>query len=162
MKFILKLEAKLAKFEENLLCIIMLSMIFTSVMQIILRNIFNSALVDADIFVRSLVLWLGFLGANLAVRRNKHINIDLFSNIIQNKKFIKYRFIILNIFSCIISLVLFYLSIQYFELELENNMNAFYGVKTYYVFMIIPFSLFIMTLRFILQVFTQNTLEDED
>lgn len=162
MNLILKIEAKLASFEENLLCIIMFIMILFSIIQIVLRNIFNSALVDADMFIRSLVLWLGFLGANLAVRRNKHINIDLFSKIITNQKIVKYRFMILNVFSFFISLFLFYLSIEYFRLELENNMNAFYGVKTYYVFMIIPFSFLIMAFRFCLQIFLNKTIEVAD
>jgi TRAP-type C4-dicarboxylate transport system permease small subunit len=162
MNFILKFEAKLAKFEEFLLAFFIVLMIIVSVLQIVLRNFFNTGIYDGDVFARALVLWVGFIGANLAVRRNKHINIDLFSKLISNPKWINLRFIILNLFSFIFTLILAYFSIEYFFLEYENSMNSFFNVPTYIVFLIVPFSLTIMFIRFLLQAIIKTTLEKEE
>lgn len=161
MKLILFLEKKFSKFEEYFLALIVFVMIFFSVLQIVLRNFFNSGMVEADMFIRSMVLWVGFIGASLAVRRSKHINIDLFSKLIKNDSFNKYRFIVLNLFSFLCTVFLFYLSVRYFMSELENNMNAFFGVKTYLIFAIIPITFFLMSIRFLILTILNKNLEEE-
>jgi len=162
MDIILKLEAKLAKIEEFFLSFLVLCMIIISVIQIFLRNFFNSSINDADVLVRALVLWIGFIGANLAVRRSKHINIDLFSKILSSEKAIKIRFIILNIFSSIFTIILAYLSFEYLILEFENAMSSFLGVPTYIIFVIVPISLIIMSFRFLILLILKKNIEKED
>jgi TRAP-type C4-dicarboxylate transport system permease small subunit len=65
---------------EHTLVIILLSlMILTAFLQITLRNIFATGLTWADPMVRNLVLWVGFIGAAIATKEGKHINMDVFS-----------------------------------------------------------------------------------
>lgn len=162
MKLILFIENKFSKIEELILAFLVFIMIFFSILQISLRNIFNSGMVEADMFIRSMVLWVGFIGANLAVRRSKHINIDLFSKLITNKTLKKYRFFLINFTSFICTSFLLYLSVSYFISEIKNNMNAFFGVKTYYVFSIIPISFFLMSIRFLILIFLRKNIEDDN
>ena len=48
-------------------------------LQIFLRNVFTTGLAWGDLVLRNLVLWIGFIGATLATREGKHINIDILS-----------------------------------------------------------------------------------
>ena len=56
--------------------IIFLIMIFLSFLQVILREFFSTGMLWADIFLRHLVLWVGFLGAAIAVSSSKHFVIE--------------------------------------------------------------------------------------
>ncbi|MCH7552365.1 TRAP transporter small permease, partial [Patescibacteria group bacterium] len=50
--------------------------VLLSFSQVVLRNLFSGGILWGDILLRQLVLWVGFLGASLAVREQKHIAID--------------------------------------------------------------------------------------
>ena len=88
---LLRLERKLFVFEEWALVAGLVIMIVAGTMQVVLRNFFNTGVEWADILVRSLVLWVGFLGASLATRKAKHINIEIVSKIITNPTLAKIR-----------------------------------------------------------------------
>ncbi len=64
---------------EILLAVVTLSvLVVMSLAAIVARDVFHTAIPDADRFPRYLVLWAGFLGAALAVPR-RHITIDVAS-----------------------------------------------------------------------------------
>lgn len=65
--------------EEALLIALLLSMIVLSVLQILLRNVFETGLFWADGLLRIEVLWLALLGAVVASREDRHITVDLFT-----------------------------------------------------------------------------------
>ena len=62
MKTIAKIEKYLEKGEGFLLVLFLSLMILFSFLQVILRNFFNFALTWADVFIKNLVLWVGFIG----------------------------------------------------------------------------------------------------
>ncbi|MDP6265026.1 MAG: TRAP transporter small permease subunit, partial [Pseudomonadales bacterium] len=65
--------------EDSALVISLLTMMTVAVVQIALRNFFDSGMFWADSFVRILVLWVALLGAMVATRENNHIKIDVLS-----------------------------------------------------------------------------------
>ena len=69
--------------EQILLVILLSSMIVIAFFQIVLRNLFSTGLTWGDPLVRNLVLWIGFIGAALATREGKHINIDIVSQSVE-------------------------------------------------------------------------------
>ena len=160
--YLLKTEKILYLLEKNILVIGLIIMIFAGTMQVILRNLFNTGVEWADMFVRTLVLWLGFLGASLATRREKHINIDIVSKLIKNPKAEKLRVRIVNIIAFLLIITLLKASISYTLLEAQNNMYAFLKVPTWVVFIIVPISLTLIALRLLLQFMLGETLEKED
>jgi TRAP-type C4-dicarboxylate transport system permease small subunit len=83
-------DAVIEQLEQILLVILLSSMILIAFLQIVLRNFFATGLSWGDPLVRNLVLWIGFIGATLATREGKHINIDLVSRWLpsQGKNFI--------------------------------------------------------------------------
>ena len=65
--------------EGGFLAVLLAAMIVFSFLQIVLRNVADSSLIWVDPFLRHLVLWVGFLGATLATRIGRHINVDALS-----------------------------------------------------------------------------------
>ncbi len=57
--------------------ILFCAMVGLSFTQVVLRAGFSTGLLWADVFLRHLVLWVGFLGAVLAVSQNKHFAMDV-------------------------------------------------------------------------------------
>lgn len=68
---------------ENLLVIaILAAMLASSIVQVILRNFFDSGIDWMEPFQQYALLWLGFLGASIATREKKQISIDALLNIL--------------------------------------------------------------------------------
>jgi TRAP-type C4-dicarboxylate transport system permease small subunit len=155
------IEAVIASIESYLLSFCLLTMLFIGALQVVLRNFFSTGLDWGDMLVRCLVLWVGFTGASIATRRSRHINIEVISRLISNQKFSSLRFRLVNIVAFIISALLLNASIHYIFLEAENNMTAFLGVPTWVVFIIVPVSFLLISLRLLIQIFTNKPIEEE-
>ena len=65
--------------EDSLLVVILSSMIILAVYQIISRNLFSEGIVWIDPLLRTLVLWIGLVGAVVATRTDHHIQINIFA-----------------------------------------------------------------------------------
>ena len=105
MQTLKKINNYLAKFEEWLLVVIVLFMVILAFLQVILRNIFAENLMWGDPLLRHLVLWVGFIGASLATKENKHINIDAMSRFLKGRmKIVVQAFIYLTAMSASIVL----------------------------------------------------------
>ena len=85
MKILTAINSWIAKIEGVLIVIVVSIMVLLAFFQVAMRNLFDQGLLWGDIFLRHLVLWVGFLGASLATREEKHINIDVFSRFIPKK-----------------------------------------------------------------------------
>ena len=105
MRIIRKIDDAVARCEAGFLVLIVVFMVLASFGQVFLRNFFNYAIEGADIILRHLVLWVGFIGASLAVRTDKHINIDVFSRI-SSPQVKKATRIIIFLFTMIICFIL--------------------------------------------------------
>ena len=77
MRTLKQLDEWLAKAESGVLVFLLFLMVFLAFGQVILRNFLSSGLLWTDLFLRQMVLWVGFLGASLAVRERRHISIDV-------------------------------------------------------------------------------------
>ena len=67
------------RIEDLLLVGLLLSMISIAFTQIVLRNGFDGGIAWADSLLRIMVLWIALIGALVASRDQRHINIDLIS-----------------------------------------------------------------------------------
>jgi len=74
-----RVDETIDRVEQTLLVTFLGFMILIAFLQIVLRNFFNTGLSGGDPLLRNLVLWIGFIGATLATREGKHINIDVVS-----------------------------------------------------------------------------------
>ncbi|MFQ5482197.1 MAG: TRAP transporter small permease [Nitrospinaceae bacterium] len=138
----------LANAEAALLILTLLTMVGLSFGQVILRNFFNEGLVWADILVRQLVLWVGFLGASLAVRKRKHLAIDILPHVV-SARWKRILRIISDLAAGVISIFLALAALEFMQLEREAGSLLFQGVPTWWFLTILPYSLAVISLRFL-------------
>jgi TRAP-type C4-dicarboxylate transport system permease small subunit len=65
--------------EDAMLIVLLTAMVTVAGAQIVLRNLFDGALLWADPLLRVSVLWIGMIGAMVATRNDKQISIDALS-----------------------------------------------------------------------------------
>lgn len=66
-------------FEDAVLVLLLAALVVVAGTQIVLRNLFDSALLWADPLLRVAVLWVGMIGAMVATRADRQITIDVVS-----------------------------------------------------------------------------------
>jgi len=153
MNWIHKINEYIARLEGWLLILITITMVLLSFTQVILRNLFDQGILWGDIFLRHLVLWVGFIGASLATKENKHINIDLFGRLMKGK-YQSFIHTITNIFASFISFYLSQAAWRFVMDEREFGTIIFNEVPAWYFQIIIPIGFGLMGMRFAL-----NSLE---
>jgi len=137
----------IAKIEFGLVLIIGSTMIILAFLQIILRNFFGTSITWADILLRHLVLWVGFLGASLATRDKRHINIDVFSRMFPSSV-TSIANILTNAFAAVICYFLMQASIGFIRMEREMGSTLFANVPVWIAESIIAIGFGLMTIRF--------------
>ncbi len=150
MRIIRQFDDFLAKIEGWILIALLGVMVLLSFGQVILRNLFQEGILWADIFLRQLVLWVGFLGASLAVREQKHIAIDILPHFLKETvtKLIR---IGVNIAAGIISVFLTHAAWTFMQFEREGESTLFLDIPVWMFQTILPFSFMMIALRFFLQ-----------
>ena len=156
MKYLERLNSWIEKTETAVLVLILLCMVVFAFLQVVLRNLFDEGILWGDILLRHLVLWVGFIGASLATRQQKHINIDLFTRFMpQTGKYVSR--LVTNLFSVLISLVLTHASWKFVQDEQMMGSVIFNDIPTWYFQIIIPIGFLLMSFRFLLLA-VENTI----
>ena len=148
MKFLHRLNNAVARLEEWILITVVMSMVLFSFLQVVLRNVLSEGLMGGDIVLRHLVLWVGFIGASLATRSERHINIDVFSRFLKGRAKLVGK-IIVNLFSALIAYLLTSASVSFVLMEREFKTVLFGSVESWYFQVIIPIGFAIITFRFL-------------
>lgn len=143
-----RLDEAVDRVEGVLLVLFLSLMILIAFLQVLLRNLFSTGISWGDPFVRNLVLWTGFIGAALATREAKHINIDLVSRGISPKaKAIIETFT--NLIAALVCGLLTYGALKFIKNEAETGNVTFLGVPVWVPELVLPLTFAIMTLRFV-------------
>jgi TRAP-type C4-dicarboxylate transport system permease small subunit len=90
--------------EDALLVLILAAMVILSATQIILRNLFDGAILWADPMLRVGVLWVGMIGAMVATRSDKQISVDALSRFLPTLWKARVR-VITDLFTAVVSAV---------------------------------------------------------
>ncbi len=149
-----QLDEKISRLEKGLIAVLLSMMILMGFSQIVLRNFFDTGITWGDSLVRYLVVWVGFIGAAIATREGKHINIDIVSrwltgyqnNCIQ---------IISHFFSAMICGLLTLAAIKFIHFEAQMGSTAFFKIPVWVPEIIIPVTFGLMTLRFAVKLLTE-------
>ncbi len=158
----------IARAEQALLVIFLGGIILLAFLQILLRNFFSTGLDWGDSLVRNLVLWIGFIGATLATKEGKHINIDVVSRILPSwgKKAVA---LIIHVFSFLICCSLTYAALKFIKNEAQMGTMTFLGIPTWIPELILPMTFGLMTFRFglrfvksLLQTGEENSFQDQE
>ncbi len=149
MKYLDALNTWIARVETVLIVITLSVMILLAFLQVLLRNFFDQGILWGDILLRHLVLWVGFIGASLATRDEKHISIDLFSRFFHNRGKDTVH-LITNLFSVFISYLLTDASWYFVMDEKMAGTTIFNDIPVWYFQIIIPIGFGLITFRFLL------------
>jgi len=133
--------------EQILLVILLSFMIVIAFFQIVLRNVFSTGLTWGDPLVRNLVLWVGFIGAALATKEGKHINIDVVSRWMPplGKGFIEF---LTQLFSFFICGLLTFAAWKFIKNEAQMGNVTFLRIPAWIPEIILPVVFGLMALRF--------------
>jgi C4-dicarboxylate transporter DctQ subunit len=135
------------RIEQTLLVILLSAMILIAFFQIVLRNAFATGLAWGDPLVRNLVLWVGFIGAALATREGKHINIDVFSRWLPSlgKTIVE---VINHLFSFFICSLLCFAALKFVKNEAQMGNVIFSRIPSWIPQIILPITFGVMAFRY--------------
>ena len=138
----------LQKIEDTVLVGLLLLMISMAVLQIFMRNLFDSGILWGDSLVKVLVLWIGLLGAMIASRNSHHISIDILSKFLpqQIKKITNF---IISVFTSLVCGVMAYYSLSFVIMEKQDGYTAFANIPAWVCESIIPIAFAIISLRYL-------------
>ncbi|MFQ5443445.1 MAG: TRAP transporter small permease [Nitrospinales bacterium] len=149
MKHIRQIDRFLARAEEILLASVLSLMILLSFSQVILRNVFHGGILWADVFLRQMVLWVGFLGASLAAREGRHISIDFIPHVF-SQVWLKRARIFVHIAAGIISALLAWAALKFLWSEMESESILFLNIPVWTFQTILPVSFTLIAIRFLI------------
>ena len=90
--------------EDVLLVLILAAMVLLAGTQIILRNVFDGAILWAGPMLRVGVLWVGMIGAMVATRSDKQISIDAVSRFLPTQWKARVR-VLTDLFTAVVAAV---------------------------------------------------------
>lgn len=157
MKILKLIDSGCAKLENGLLIFLLSIMILLAFFQIPLSRFFP--IEGADTLLRHLVLWVGFLGATLATREGRHINIDVISRYLKGR--LKHvSNLLTSLFSAVICAILTHASIRVIQdaRDFGETITIFFEIQTWLLLLIFVFGFGIMTFRFFLKAL-ENLLQ---
>lgn len=137
----------LHRLEDTALVSALATMLILAIMQIVLRNFFDTGFLWAESFLRILVLWVAILGAMVATRENNHINIDALSRYVPEKYQPAIR-ILTSLSAAMICATVAFHSFVFVQMEYDDRTIAFASVPTWVCQSILPFGFAVMAFRF--------------
>lgn len=142
-----RLVSGLHAFEGGLLATLVAVMIGLSFLQIVLRNVAQSGFVWTDPLLRHLVLWIGFLGALLATRAGRHIQIDVLSRLLP-ERWLRWTALVTHLLSSFVCVLLCNASFKMVRDEAAFGSTSFLEVPTWILQSVMPVALWLMAYRF--------------
>lgn len=142
-----RLDAGLARSEAALLILIAAIMIILSTAQLVLRKTIDVGFEWADIVVRQMVLWLGFVGGSLATHEGRHIAIDALTKLMPTRLAAAVR-VTTSLGAVVISGIMVYASGQFLASEVDAGSKAFGAVPAWLFEAIIPVAFAAITFHF--------------
>jgi len=147
--FVERAQMILYRVEDSILVGLLLLMITLAVLQIFLRNLFDTGIVWSDVLVRILVLWVGLAGAMVASRQGNHINIDILDRFLPERAKVVVSFVV-EVFTAFICAIVAYYSLQFVQMEFADGGMAFAKVPVWLCEAIIPFAFVVIAIRYVL------------
>ena len=150
MNILKRIDKALTKAEEVVLITLLSVMVVMAFLQVVLRNLFSSGIFWADILLRHLLLWLGFLGAAIATSENRHINIDAL------RRFLSPRVrsaveVLTDLFAAGICFLLAKASWTFVQGEIAGRSTVFENIPSWYAQIIIPLGFGLLVVHFVIR-----------
>ena len=138
-----------AFFEDALLVLILAAMVVLSATQIVLRNLFDGAILWADPMLRVGVLWVGMIGAMVATRSDKQISIDAVSRFLPDHWNARVR-VVTDLFTCAVAAVVAWSALRLALDARAAGGTAMAFVPVWICELILPIAFSVIALRYLL------------
>jgi TRAP-type C4-dicarboxylate transport system permease small subunit len=138
--------------EGILFCLVLATMLVISGIQIVLRNFFHSGILWGDPLVRTLVLWLAFLGAATATSRARHLHIDVLQRSFPPAVGRRVRRV-LSLAAAFCCALLANGALAYLQEEYTQGSSPFLGIPSWAAQSILLWGFALLCYRFLVQVF---------
>lgn len=139
---------QLGRLLENIALVAMLGgMIVLAFGQIVLREVFETGFVWADELVKLMVLWLAMIGAVAASRDDRHIRIDVLSQLLPDSV-IRFSRVLVDVFAAVVSGVVAWQAWRYLQLEIEFEDQVLIDTPAWVAHLIVPLAFALISYRF--------------
>ena len=145
------------KLEYLVLGFLFAIMVGLAFFQIVLRIFFATGILWGDPLLRHLLLWVALLGATMAAKEGKHINIDVISKLLPDRGKAAIQ-ALTNLFSTFICVLLIQASLKFIRDEFQVGALAFLKVPTWTVTLIFPAAFGLIALRFAIRGFRNGAM----
>lgn len=143
-----KFNKLFTKVEDFLLELFLGVMVFTVLLQIFMRNFFQSGISGGDDLIRHLVLWVAFFGAGIATRSKSHVRIDVLTHLVKGR-LSEYKDIVINLFSSVVCIILMIASFQFVFIEYQSQGHSqFFNLPVWTMEIVMPLGYLIIAFRF--------------
>jgi TRAP-type C4-dicarboxylate transport system permease small subunit len=151
MKILFSIEKSLAKIESAIIITMLSVMVLLAFLQVLLRNVFSFGFLWGDPFLRYVVLWVGFLGAVLATKEEKHFGIEFINRLLSPRMMHVARFIV-DLFASVVAYLLLRASLDFLEMGFDENSLDLFDIPKKYYLTIIPLTFGFISFHFLLRV----------
>ncbi len=153
MKILRSIENALGITENALLVIFLTVTVVMAFLQVILREFWSTGIIWGDVFLRHLVLWIGFLGAALAAKESRHFSINIITKRLPSivQRVIQ---VFLDLTAAVVSYFLVQAGVSFVSDEIQYNTQPLFtfmgkNVMSYYLEIIIPIGFGLIGLHFL-------------
>jgi TRAP-type C4-dicarboxylate transport system permease small subunit len=156
MRLMQTLDRSITAIVTVLLVLAFSIMLGMAALQVFLRFFLHTGLIWGDVAARSLVIWVGFFGAYLATRENKHFRIDVLARLLPSRS----RFALTALTDLFAAVVCYYLlqaSINFVSIGIDPEAIAFYKIPQSVIAMIVPVGFGLMIVQFLLRTIDSVT-----
>ncbi|MFA5805066.1 MAG: TRAP transporter small permease [Melioribacteraceae bacterium] len=148
-QFFETLDNYIAKFEKVFLVIGVSVMILVVFLDILLRELFDGGFIWAKELAAFLMIWVGFVGASLAAKENKHLVVGIPEKLFP-KKILPYVSLFASVIVFTVTIFIAYLGFNYVSETREfGETSLVLKIPLWIVQIVIPASLVIIAFRFI-------------
>ena len=155
MNFLKSLDKVLTRAEEIVLITLLSIMVIMSFVQVVLRNVFSSGILWADVLLRHILLWLGFLGAAIATSENRHINIDALRRFLSPKIRTAME-VVTDLFAAGICVLLASAAWEFVQGEIADRRTVLEGIPSWYAQVILPVGFGLLAVHFIIRAILRS------
>ncbi len=148
-----KLAAAYNKLEENLLYLSLICTVTVIFIQVVMRYVFSNSLSWSEELARYVFIWQTWIGASYAVRRGRHLRIEVLSELLRGRAKVVLELVVLALW-IFFGAVLFTKGYQMVSMiGRRHQISAAMGIPMAIPYAAIPAGALAMTVRLIFQFF---------
>ena len=152
------IDRALNRVEAFLLITLLSVMVVLAFLQVVLRDLFSAGLLWADILLRHILLWLGFLGAAIATSEHRHINIDAL------RRFLSPRIrriidSITDLFAAVVCFLMAKASWTFVQGEIDDHRMMLDSIPSWYAEIIIPIGFGLLVVHFAIRSMLRSSAD---